>query len=137
MAVTTRPDVDIELDLQQIIRNYPPLNNDRHHLYVTVSNGDVTVRGNIKTPMNRRVLASRFRNESGVRSIDVDELYDDETIRQRAGKIVPSGALVTSDYGILVVAGTIDEDVTTTIVPQLEKILGVKKVVTAFKVNEQ
>src|SRR5262249_42871049 len=101
MAVATRPDVDIDLDLQQIIRNYPPLNNDRHHIYITVSNGDVTVHGHTKTPMNRRILASRFRNVTGVRAVNIDELYDDETIRQTAGKIIPSGALVTSDYGIL------------------------------------
>lgn len=131
MAVTTRPDVDIDLDLQQIVRNYPPLNNDRHHLYITVTNGDVLVTGHIKTPMNRRVLASRFQNVSGVRAVNVEELYDDETIRQTAGKIVPSGALVTSDYGILVLAGTFEKDDAAEFVPQLEQILGVKKVITA------
>jgi osmotically-inducible protein OsmY len=137
MATTTRPDVDIDLDLQQIIRNYPPLNNDRHHLYVTVSNGDVTVRGHSKTPMNRRVLASRFQSVSGVRSVDIDELYDDETIRQTAGKIVPSGALVTSDYGILVLAGILEQDAAKAVIPQLEKIQGVKQVIPAFKSGEQ
>jgi hypothetical protein len=135
MAVATRPDVDIDFDLQQIIKNYPPLNNDRHHLELVVSNGDVIVRGHIKTPMTRRVLASRFRNVSGVRSVNCDLLYDDETIRQTAGKIIPPGALMTSDYGILVLAGTLDEELGAKVVPQLEKIPGVKKVITAYKLS--
>lgn len=130
---TARPDIDIERDLEQIVKDYPPSNSDRHHLYLSVSRGRVTARGHVKTPMTRRVLVSRFQNVEGVRSIDVDELFDDETIRLTAGKIVPPGALVTSDYGTVVLAGRMESEQGKHIAQQLETIPGVKRVVNALK----
>ena len=133
MAVVIRPDIDIDADLQQIIKNYPPLNNDRHHVTVSVNHGEVSVAGHIKAPMTRRVLASRFRNVAGVRSVNTDALYDDETIRLAAGKLIPAGALVTSDYGTVVLAGTLDADTSAKVIRQLEHIPGVKHVINAVK----
>jgi osmotically-inducible protein OsmY len=132
-AQAARPDIDIERDLEEIVKSYPPSNSDRHHLYLTVSQGSITLRGHIKTPMTRRVLISRFQNVAGVRSLHADELYDDETIRLMAGKMVPPGALVNSDYGTLVLAGHIESEKGSQITQQLERIPGVKRVVNVLK----
>lgn len=133
MATVLRPDVDIEFDLQQIIKDYPPSNNDRHHIYMTVKNGDVTLSGHVKSPMTRRILVSRFKNVPGVRSVNADELYDDETIRLTAGKMVPPGALVTSDYGMLILAGTPEKESAEQMIPKLAQIPGVKRVINTIK----
>ena len=100
---------------------------------MTVKNGDVTLSGHVKSPMTRRILVSRFKNVPGVRSVNADELYDDETIRLTAGKMVPPGALVTSDYGMLILAGTPEKESAEQMIPKLAQIPGVKRVINTIK----
>ena len=131
MATQSRPDEDIELDIQRLIKSYPPLNNDRHHLNIGVAEGKASISGHLKTPMTRRYLISAVQRVPGVASVSSDGLYDDETIRLQAGKMVPPGVLVSSDYGVMVLAGKLDEASRDALIKKLEQIAGVKRVVTA------
>jgi osmotically-inducible protein OsmY len=128
-----RPDIDVETEIQnKILQGYPPMLNDRHHVDITVSNGRVTLSGHVKTPMTRRFVLSKLERISGVTSIDASALYDDETIRLQAGKVIPSGVLVTSNYGTVILAGKPGNVSPSEIARRIAQITGVKQVVTAF-----
>ncbi|NWF69957.1 MAG: BON domain-containing protein [Chloroflexi bacterium] len=132
-TVQARPDIDIDSDLHELVKAYPPLQADRHHLHISVSNGQVQVSGHVKSPMTRRFVETRFGSVAGVKNVQLDGLYDDETLRLAAGKLVPPGALVTSDYGTLVLAGVVEAGAREALIKQLEGIAGVKRVVAGFR----
>jgi osmotically-inducible protein OsmY len=127
------PDIDIETDIQtQILHKYPPLLNDRHHVNIDVSDGKVTISGHVKVPMTRRYVLSKLERIPGVTAIDASELYDDETIRLQAGKMIPSGVLVTSNYGTVILAGKPGNVSPGEMARRLGQIPGVKQVITSF-----
>jgi len=132
--VSTRPDIDIEQDIRDFIAHYPPLSHDRHRVRVSAKDGKVTVAGYVKSRATRHYLLEHLPTIDGVRSVKDKEFFDDETIRIEAGRIVPVGVQVIVEYGAVVLAGRLPEGVREgDLAKKVNKILGVHKVVAAFK----
>lgn len=133
-AMTARPDEDILDDIDNLIVHYPPLVNDRHQIQVNVTGGVATLTGYTKGPVTRRYLVDGVLVTPGVKTVVADHLYDDETFRLQAAKIIPPGVIVNVEYGTLILSGTLpdgkpEEDV----VKALGTIAGVRRVVTSFR----
>jgi osmotically-inducible protein OsmY len=129
-----RPNEDIEADIENIIVHYPPLMNDRRYIQVKAEDGIVSLSGHVKTPMNRDYLISHVSQVEGVKSVNADGLFDDETLRLEVGKFIPFGVFARVEYGRVVLSGTLPKDTTAETIVQniLLKIPGVQKVVTAL-----
>jgi hypothetical protein len=131
---SVRPDIDIKDDVNSLLFQYPPLANDRHHLHVDVSNGLVTVRGYVRTPITRRYLMDAIVKLPGVTGVNLRNLYDDESIRLDIAKLIPFGVLANVDYGNVVLTGKNTDEVSVdTLVTRIGNIPGVHRVVVAFR----
>lgn len=133
MTQTTRPDVDIEEDIRDLIAHYPPLQADRHHLDIAVHDGTVELFGHVKSLVTRRYLVDRVAQLAGVYTVDSDRLYSEETIRLEAGQRIPNGVIANVVYEVVILtgqppAGTSVDD----IVRELSLIPGVEQVRTKF-----
>ncbi len=105
-VITQRPDMDIQDDIDHLIAHYPPLQKDRHAIHVIVSNGIVTISGHVQTPITRQYFLERLTHIPGVVAVHGDELFDDETTRIEAGKVIPSGVILGKVlYGTAVLSG--------------------------------
>lgn len=127
-APAARIDGDIVEDIRTIIVKYPPTNNDRHHIDVRVEEGVAHLSGHVQTPIHRRYLQDKVALVSGVRAVDVDELYDDETIRLDVGALVPEGVQVNVLYGTVLLGGVGADDA---LAQQVTAMPGVARVVTS------
>lgn len=127
-APAARIDGDIVEDIRTIIVKYPPTNNDRHHIDVRVEEGVAHLTGHVQTPIHRRYLQDKVALVSGVRAVDVDELYDDETIRLDVGALVPEGVQVNVRYGTVLLGGVGADDA---LAQQVTTMPGVARVVTS------
>src|SRR5579871_1189944 len=96
MTQASRPDVDIEEDITNLVAHYPPLQADRHHFRYDVSDGVVTLSGHVKSVISRRYLVDRVTQSRGVRSVDSKGLYTEEGIRLEAGRRIPAGVLANA-----------------------------------------
>lgn len=133
MTQTIRPDLDIEEDIRGVIAHYPPLQADRHHLAITVQNGDVLVEGHVRSLVTRRYLLDHLGALPGVRAIESSRLFCDEMIRMEAGQRIPTGVIANSVYGALILTGVLPEGVTAeSLVASVAQIPGVVQVVTKF-----
>ena len=133
-VTTARPDEDILVDVENLTVHYPPLVNDRRQFHVSVAGGAATVTGYVKTPVTRRYLIDGVTVTPGVTQVDTQHLYDDETLRIEAGKVVPAGVLVNVEYGTVILSGHIPDDKTEAdVVDALRSIPGIRRVVTGFK----
>ncbi len=130
---TTRPDMDIHQDVHNLILHYPPLAADLHQIHIVVSDGVVNVSGHVKSQPSRRTLLDLIPTIEGVKGVNGDSLYDEDTLRREVGRVIPIGIQVTMRYGTVILTGGFPEETT----PEdsfalLTKIPGVEKVVTQF-----
>ena len=72
----SRPDMDIEADVEDIIVHYPPLMNDRHHLNVHVEDGAVTVTGHTRSAITREYLVDAVNKIARYFGMTIDELVN-------------------------------------------------------------
>lgn len=133
MTQTTRPDVDIEEDIRDLIAHYPPLQADRHHLRIAVQDGTVVLSGHVKSLVTWRYLVDRAAQVSGVYTVNSDQLYSEEMIRLEAGQRIPTGVIANVVYEAIVLTGQLPEGANADdIVRELSLIPGVERVLTKF-----
>jgi osmotically-inducible protein OsmY len=132
-SVETRPDIDIHNDILDLIVHYPPLNADRHHIHVEVTNGAAVIHGHTRSPITHRYLLDALGTINGVQSVNAEHFYDEETIRLDAGRVVPPGVLVNTRYGTLILSGRLPEGTTVEqVITAVSRVPGVERVITEF-----
>jgi hypothetical protein len=131
---TTRPDLDIEMDIQDLIAHYPPLAHDQHHFRCEVNNGVVWVTGNLKSRVTQQYLLTQLPKIDGVREVQGQGLVNDDHVSRDVGKLVPTGVFVNVEYGIVKLTGRLEEG--TSIDGLVDKIsqqvTGIKRIYTSF-----
>jgi osmotically-inducible protein OsmY len=129
-ATTTRPDIDLEHDLEEIIIHYPPLMQDRHHIQVSVKSGVVTVQGYTRSPNSRRYLLEKIPLVEDVTEVHADQFFDDESIRFEVGRLIPAGQIfVRMEHGVVILSGRVPDGVNLgEIIQKVQQIPGVRKV---------
>ncbi len=134
-VTTERADMDIAEDIESLIAHYPPSRNDQRHIDVHVKNGHVTLTGHVQSPTTRRYLVVQIPSVEGVRSINADLLYDDESIRLDVGRGLPMGVqLARVYYGTVVLAGKLPQDITeASLIADVQAVACVAQVMTAFR----
>ncbi len=134
MTPMTRPDVDIEEDIYNLIAHYPPLVSDRHQLRIEARSGEVILSGHVRSLITRRYLLDRVRAIAGVTSVNADQLYCEETIRIESGRPIPQGVIANAIYGTVVLTGTLPTGTSADdVVKNVALIPGVERVVTKFQ----
>lgn len=129
-----RPDIDIEAEIDHLMTRYPPMVNDRRHVTYTVKDGVVTLRGHLKSGVTRHYLADVLPQVKGVRSVHMDELYQDADLRRDAGALVPYGVFVNVEYGVVILTGRITDDTDAKdLIAQIEAVPGVRQVSAQLK----
>jgi osmotically-inducible protein OsmY len=132
-APSTRPDIDIDDDVLNIILRYPPLAADHHHIRIHVENGVVHLSGHTSSPINRRYLLDRVIALPGVTEVLAGNLYDDVSISLEAGQVITTGVIANARYGTVVLSGTLLPDADAdSVAMRVAQIPGVQRVVTAF-----
>jgi osmotically-inducible protein OsmY len=92
-----------------------------------------TLSGHVKSPISRRYLLDRAAQVSGVRAVDGEGLFTEETIRLEAGRHIPSGVIANAYYGTVILTGKLPDGTSAAeIVNQLAQIPGVERVITKF-----
>ncbi len=130
----SRPDVDIEADIQDVIAHYPPLQSDWHHLHIAVNGGVVDLSGHTRSQVSRTYLIEKVEAVRGVQAVVREELYDEDTIRREAGRRTPTGVFVNARYGTVILTGSLPEGVEAAqVVNDVAQIAGVQQVVTKFE----
>lgn len=128
-----RPDVDIEEEIELLIRSFAPLKASRGYFDVKCTEGQVLVAGNIRSPQARRVLLDNVPHIRGVVSVDSSNLFDDEMVRLSVGQLLPAGVLASVHYGAVALTGRLpdgaSEDV---IVNTVQAVKGVRRVGAQF-----
>jgi osmotically-inducible protein OsmY len=134
MASTgSRPDVDIEEEIGQLIRSFSPLKASRGYFAFRSVNGHVTLDGNVRNPQARRVLLENVPRIQGVEHVDHSKLYDDEMIRFAVGQLLPPGTFASVQYGAVALTGRLPAGASAeTITKAIEKIPGVRRVGAEF-----
>lgn len=133
-TLASRPDLDVQDDIQNIIVRYPPLQADRHQIDVEVHDGEVIISGHVRSIISRRYLLERAASVPGVRSVNIDRLYAEETIRLEVGRLIPTGVIANPYYGALILTGTLPQGVTAeALAQQVGQIPGVEQVLTKFE----
>ena len=131
MASVTRPDLDLDDDVLDIIVRYPPLAADRHHINIKVENGVIFLSGHTSTAISRRYLVDRVAEIPGVVGVNTDQLYDDPTIVREVGQVLPLGVIANSRYGNVVLSGNEPPDADA-LIERVAQIPGVRRVIPAF-----
>lgn len=135
VSPTIRPDLDIEGDIHDLIATYPPLTHDRHQFHVTVTDGNVTVAGAIKSRVTYSYLLERLPQIAGVRSVNHSMLFYDDDIRLNLGRLIPLGVFVNMEYGVVKLSGTLPAGMNLeALVQEISHIGGVQRVVAALKI---
>jgi hypothetical protein len=129
-----RPDEALSEAVDTLIISYPPLKADRKRIHFHICDGSVTVEGHLRTAITRRYLMERLPALDGVRSVQAEHLYDDETLQREAGRILAEmgadGALINMHYGVAVVTGTPPTgNAAQSLAERLAALPGVEKVV--------
>src|SRR5579859_674818 len=126
----TRPDVDIEEEIDLLVRSFAPLKASRGYFTATTRHGHVKLRGNIRTPQARLVLLDNIPHIRGVVSCDAEELYDDEMIRFSVGHLLPPGVKASVHYGAVALTGKLPDGASAEAIMQAVRgIKGVNRVV--------
>lgn len=129
----SRPDMDIEADVEDIIVHYPPLMNDRHHLNVHVEDGAVTVTGHTRSAITREYLVDAVNKIAGVIRANTDLLFCDDDIRRDVGHLIPEGVYANVQRGVVVLTGQPASGVNTVdLTTKLTAVPGVRAVRTQF-----
>ncbi len=102
----TRPPLDIREDIAAIIRGYPPLRESHPFITIVVNpNGHVSLEGNVRTRIIRRVLIDSTRLVPGVTGINAEALYNDDDLLMEVGRQIPPGVYLTAVNGDVVLSG--------------------------------
>jgi len=129
----TRSDEAIEADIHHMLRTFAPTSHDRHQLVITVNEGNVTVKGYVKSRPAFDFIQGSLPRVQGVKSVNTDQLYNDESLRIAVGKIVPFGVYVNMEYGAVILDGKLPEGTTVEdVVKKVALIPGVRRVLTVF-----
>ncbi len=130
---TSRPDVDIEEDIDQLIRSYSPLKASRPYFTYKAADGVVVLTGNVRSPQARRVLLDNIPHINGVKSIQSDALHDDETIRLAVGPILPNGVYANVHFGAVALTGSLPNGATADgLIRAAGAVAGVRRVGAEF-----
>lgn len=127
-------DADLEYAVEQVFIAYPPAMHDRHRIHLTVNDGQVAVKGYVKTAIIRKYLQDHIARVEGVKLVDFGGFYDDEFIRLEAGQVVPHGIYVNVIYGAVILSGTLPSDMNVEeLVRKVGSVVGVNRVVTSLQ----
>lgn len=128
-----RPDVDIEEEIELLIRSFAPLKASRGYFKFKSTNGHVVVEGNIRSPQARRVLIDNIPHIRGVVNCDSTRLYDDEMVRIAVGQLLPPGVVASVHYGAVALTGQLPDGASAdTIVKAVAEVPGVRRVGAEF-----
>jgi osmotically-inducible protein OsmY len=128
-----RPDMDIEEEIELLIRSFAPLKTSRGHFTFKSADGHVTVEGNVRSPQARRVLVDNIPHIRGVVSCDSSKLLDDETVRLAVGVLMPPGVTASVHYGTVALTGELPEGASAeTIIKAVSAVPGVRRVGAEF-----
>lgn len=131
--VSTRPDIDLDDDVLDIILHYPPLTADRHYITITVENGIVSLSGHTSNSISRKYLVDKVAEIPGVVGVNADGLYDDASINLEVGQVILPGVLANTRYGTVVLSGKLPPDGdAASVAMRVTEIAGVRRVVTTF-----
>jgi osmotically-inducible protein OsmY len=128
-----RPDVDVEEEIELLIRSFSPLKVSRSHFTFKSVDGHIAVEGNVRSPQARRVLIDNIPHIRGVVSCDSSRLFDDETVRLAVGELLPPGVSASVLYGTVALTGDLPEGASAdTIVKAVSAVPGVRRVGAEF-----
>ena len=131
---TARADADIAADIDEIIVRYAPLVHDRTHLRVTVSDGQATVAGHVRSLNTRDYFLQALAGIDGLKHVNADYLHVDETLRLALGQALPLGIIANVEYGTVVLSGSQPDGMTEEeVVARAGGVPGVRRVVVAFR----
>jgi osmotically-inducible protein OsmY len=132
-VLAQRPDVDIREDIENVIVQYPPMVNDRHHVKISVESGIVKLVGHLKTPITRHYLVETIPTVNGVAQLDVSQLYDDETLRLEVAPHIPAGVFATVEYGVVILTGRLPQGTNEAeLIQKVQAVPGVRVVASRF-----
>jgi osmotically-inducible protein OsmY len=133
MVQATRPDIDIQEDIYNLVAHYPPLQADRHYFTVEVRDGNVTLSGHVKSPITEQYFVERATEVPGVVSVNHDRLYNEEAIRLAVGRRIANGVIANALYGTVILTGTPPQDKSgDAVVNEVAQVAGVQRVITQF-----
>lgn len=125
----SRPDVDIEEDVAQLIRSYPPLQMSRAYFTYRSVDGVLQLHGNVRTPQARRVLVENAARIPGVMQVDNNDLHDDEALRMAIGQLLPVGVYATVHGGVVSLTGQhLDHEAAQLLISAVQAVPGVRRV---------
>jgi osmotically-inducible protein OsmY len=128
-----RPDVDIEEEIELLIRSFAPLKASRPYFTIRSIEGNVKVEGNVRNPQARRVLLDNIPHIRGVVGCDSSQLFDDEMVRVAVGQLLPPGVVSNVHYGAVALTGKLPEGASAdTIAEAIRAIPGVRRVGAEF-----
>jgi osmotically-inducible protein OsmY len=128
-----RPDVDIEEEIELLIRSFAPLKASRGYFRFKSTNGHVVAEGNVRNPQARRVLVDNIPHIRGVVDCDSSRLYDDEMVRIAVGQLLPPGVLASVHYGAVALTGQLPDGADPdTIQKAIADLPGVRRVGAQF-----
>lgn len=131
----SRPDIDIEEEIGQLIRSYAPLKSSRGYFHYQCLDGHVRLTGNVRSPQARRVLVDNVPRLRGVVSVDSSQLYDDEMIRFAVGQLIPPRVFASVQYGAVSLTGRPPEGASPDAITEaVGKVPGVRRVGAEFGV---
>lgn len=133
MVQATRPDIDIQDEIYDLVAHYPPLQADRHHFAVEVLDGNVTLSGHVKSPITERYFVDKVKDVRGVRSVSDERLYNEEEIRLEVGRRIAKGVIANTVYGTVILTGSAPQDKSgDVVVNDVAQVPGVQRVITQF-----
>jgi osmotically-inducible protein OsmY len=128
-----RPDVDIEEEIELLIRSFAPLKASRSYFTAKSTGGHVVLAGNIRSPQARRVLVDNIPHIKGVSSVDSTNLYDDEMVRLAVGQLLPAGIVASVHYGAVALTGELPVGASGDVILNAVKgVAGVRRVGAEF-----
>jgi osmotically-inducible protein OsmY len=128
-----RPDVDIEEEIELLIRSFAPLKASRPYFTVKSTGGHIQLEGNVRSPQARRVLIDNIPHIKGVVSVDSTNLYDDEMVRLAVGQLLPAGIVASVHYGAVALTGQLPDGASADVILNAVKgVAGVRRVGAEF-----
>lgn len=130
---TPTHDLDIEHEINELLRTYAPLRHDRHRVHVTILDGHVVVSGYVKAIPTYEFLVNNIGLVPGVKSVNHSDLYEDEYIRREVGQVMPLGIQVNVEYGAVILAGKLPQGMTfDELAQKVAQVPGVNRVVNSL-----
>lgn len=128
-----RTDQDILEDLHTLVRTYDPLKISRPFLRFEVHNGYVKVIGHVSSARTEHLFSQEILKVEGVAAVNIDDLFDDETLRFEIGKLLPTGTRIRINHGHVVLTGFKPTDKTVEeLMNDVGEMPGVQSVITQF-----